>query len=45
MFHPREAGWVGYDLNVRGERLYHAGDTDVIPEMDGSPAWTWRCCR
>jgi L-ascorbate metabolism protein UlaG (beta-lactamase superfamily) len=34
VFHPREAGWVGYDLNVRGERLYHAGDTDVIPEMD-----------
>ena len=34
MFHPREAGWVGYDVNVRGERLYHAGDTDVIPEMD-----------
>jgi L-ascorbate metabolism protein UlaG (beta-lactamase superfamily) len=33
-FHAREAGWVGYDLNVRGERLYHAGDTDVIPEMD-----------
>jgi L-ascorbate metabolism protein UlaG (beta-lactamase superfamily) len=33
-FHPREAGWLGYDLNVRGERLYHSGDTDVIPEMD-----------
>ena len=33
-FHPREAGWVGFDVNVRGERLYHAGDTDVIPEMD-----------
>jgi L-ascorbate metabolism protein UlaG (beta-lactamase superfamily) len=33
-FHPREAGWVGYDLNVRGERVYHSGDTDVIPEMD-----------
>jgi L-ascorbate metabolism protein UlaG (beta-lactamase superfamily) len=33
-FHPREAGWVGYDLNVRGQRLYHSGDTDVIPEMD-----------
>ena len=33
-FHPREAGWVGYDVNVRGERLYHSGDTDVIPEMD-----------
>ena len=34
VFHPREAGGVGYDLNIRGERLYHAGDTDVIPEMD-----------
>jgi len=34
VFHPRDAGGVGYDLNVRGERLYHAGDTDVIPEMD-----------
>jgi L-ascorbate metabolism protein UlaG (beta-lactamase superfamily) len=34
-FHPREAGWVGYELNLRGERLYHSGDTDVIPEMDG----------
>jgi L-ascorbate metabolism protein UlaG (beta-lactamase superfamily) len=34
VFHPREAGFVGYDINVRGERLYHAGDTDVIPEMD-----------
>jgi L-ascorbate metabolism protein UlaG (beta-lactamase superfamily) len=33
-FHPPEAGWVGYELNVRGERLYHSGDTDVIPEMD-----------
>ena len=34
VFHPREAGWVGYELNFRGERLYHSGDTDVIPEMD-----------
>jgi L-ascorbate metabolism protein UlaG (beta-lactamase superfamily) len=34
VFHPRTAGWVGYDLNFRGERLYHSGDTDVIPEMD-----------
>ena len=33
-FHPRDAGWVGYDLGVGGERLYHSGDTDVIPEMD-----------
>jgi L-ascorbate metabolism protein UlaG (beta-lactamase superfamily) len=34
VYHPRDAGGVGFDLNVRGERLYHAGDTDVIPEMD-----------
>jgi L-ascorbate metabolism protein UlaG (beta-lactamase superfamily) len=33
-FHPREAGGVGYEVTVRGERLYHSGDTDVIPEMD-----------
>jgi L-ascorbate metabolism protein UlaG (beta-lactamase superfamily) len=35
VFHPRDAGWVGYEVNVRGERVYHSGDTDVIPEMDG----------
>jgi L-ascorbate metabolism protein UlaG (beta-lactamase superfamily) len=34
VFHPREAGWVGFDVGIRGERLYHSGDTDVIPEMD-----------
>jgi L-ascorbate metabolism protein UlaG (beta-lactamase superfamily) len=34
LFHPREAGWLGYELGIRGERLYHSGDTDVIPEMD-----------
>jgi L-ascorbate metabolism protein UlaG (beta-lactamase superfamily) len=34
LFHAREADGVGYDVNIRGERLYHAGDTDVIPEMD-----------
>jgi L-ascorbate metabolism protein UlaG (beta-lactamase superfamily) len=34
LFHPREAGGVGYVMNVRGEHLYHSGDTDVIPEMD-----------
>ncbi len=33
-YHPRDAGWVGFDLNLRGERVYHSGDTDVIPEMD-----------
>lgn len=32
-FHPRENRWVGYVFNVNGSRLYHAGDTDFIPEM------------
>jgi L-ascorbate metabolism protein UlaG (beta-lactamase superfamily) len=33
-FHPRDAGWVGYVLRAGGRRVYHSGDTDVIPEMD-----------
>lgn len=33
-FHPREAGWVGYVVTIAGLRIYHSGDTDVIPEMD-----------
>ncbi len=32
-FHPRESGFVGFILTVKGIRIYHAGDTDVIPEM------------
>lgn len=32
--HPRESGGVGYILTtVEGMRIYHAGDTDLIPEM------------
>jgi len=31
--HPREAGHVGYIVAMDGTRVYHAGDTDVIPEM------------
>jgi L-ascorbate metabolism protein UlaG (beta-lactamase superfamily) len=34
LFHPREAGWVGYVIETGGQRIYHSGDTDVIPEMD-----------
>jgi len=33
-FHPQESGHVGFILTVGGLRIYHAGDTDVIPEMD-----------
>jgi L-ascorbate metabolism protein UlaG (beta-lactamase superfamily) len=32
-FHPREAGHVGFVVTVGGKRIYHAGDTDHIPEM------------
>jgi L-ascorbate metabolism protein UlaG (beta-lactamase superfamily) len=33
-FHPRESGWVGYVVTGGGHKIYHSGDTDVIPEMD-----------
>jgi L-ascorbate metabolism protein UlaG (beta-lactamase superfamily) len=32
-FHPRESGYVGYIVTVKGIRIYHAGDTDAIQEM------------
>ncbi len=34
-FHPKQAGHVGYIVTLGGERIYHTGDTDPIPEMDG----------
>ena len=33
-FHSRDAGWLGYVIRDGGRRIYHSGDTDVIPEMD-----------
>jgi len=32
-FHPKANGWLGFVIEMDGVRLYHAGDTDVIPEM------------
>ena len=32
-FHPKESGWLGFILSLDGKRIYHAGDTDHIPEM------------
>jgi L-ascorbate metabolism protein UlaG (beta-lactamase superfamily) len=32
-FHPRGRGWLGFIVEVGGVRIYHAGDTDFIPEM------------
>lgn len=34
-FHPDHAGHIGFIMTVAGQRIYHSGDTDVIPEMDG----------
>jgi L-ascorbate metabolism protein UlaG (beta-lactamase superfamily) len=31
--HPRVMNFVGYVVNVGGVRVYHAGDTERIPEM------------
>ncbi len=32
-FHPEGFG-VGYVVTVEGKRIYHAGDTDLIPQME-----------
>lgn len=32
-FHPKANGWIGYIITLDGTRIYHAGDTDRIPEM------------
>ena len=31
--HPRSSGWLGYILTMSGRRVWHAGDTERIPEM------------
>lgn len=32
--HLKENGWVGYIFTINGLKVYHAGDTDYIPEMN-----------
>ena len=34
-FHPKANGWVGYIVTMGGNKIYHTGDTDRIPEMKG----------
>jgi len=34
-FHPKKKGWLGFIVEIEGIRVYHAGDTDFIPEMKG----------
>ncbi len=31
--HPKEKGWVGYVLTLGDQTIYHAGDTDHLPEL------------
>jgi L-ascorbate metabolism protein UlaG (beta-lactamase superfamily) len=33
-FHPKTNNWVGYIFELNGKKIYHAGDTDFIPEME-----------
>jgi L-ascorbate metabolism protein UlaG (beta-lactamase superfamily) len=33
-FHPKQDGKVGYIVGIGSVRIYHAGDTDHIPEMN-----------
>ncbi len=33
-FHPRAKNWLGYVITIAGISIYHAGDTDFIPEMN-----------
>ena len=32
-FHPKYNGWIGVVISMNGKKIYHAGDTDNIPEM------------
>jgi len=32
-FHPKRDGKVGFIVTINNVRIYHAGDTDLIPEM------------
>lgn len=32
-FHPKDDAWLGYLIKMNDVLIYHAGDTDVIPEM------------
>jgi L-ascorbate metabolism protein UlaG (beta-lactamase superfamily) len=33
-FHPKGAGHVGFIVTIAGQRVYHTGDADVLPEME-----------
>jgi L-ascorbate metabolism protein UlaG (beta-lactamase superfamily) len=33
-FHPKANGWLGFIIDIDDVSIYHAGDSDYIPEMD-----------
>ena len=33
-FHPKAKNWLGFIVTIDDVRVYHAGDTDLIPEMN-----------
>jgi L-ascorbate metabolism protein UlaG (beta-lactamase superfamily) len=33
-FHPKADGKAGFVFTLSSQRMYHAGDTDIIPEME-----------
>ncbi len=37
-FHQKTSSWNGYIITIEGKRIYHAGDTDIIPEMNSIKA-------
>lgn len=32
-FHRKDESWLGYTIQIGNTTIYHAGDTDLIPEM------------
>jgi len=40
-FHPRENNWIGVIVDDGDIRVYHTGDSDVIPEMNSVNADIW----
>lgn len=34
-FHPKSNNWLGFVLELDGVTIYHTGDSDFIPEMNG----------
>ena len=33
-YHPKEAGYLGYVVELDGFRVYHSGDTDVLADVE-----------